>query len=159
MKTSGIEDGNACDTSGQCNSGCCSYGVVDWNLGTCEKNTWYRKCHTSAGGIFKSVFPAKYKPEPSTRLPCKSINGSECYCPCCLGEWLDYLMFSLENLPSLTQPTLEVIKVRTRSPITQFWDGPIEFGNVGVEATFTDRNMSDHYGVLGTFEFSPTFSK
>lgn len=159
METSGIENGKACDTSGQCNSGCCSYGVSDWNLGTCEKNTWYRKCHTSTGGLIESASPASYRPEPSTRLPCKNVSGSECYCPCCAGEWLDYLMFSREHLPSRTQPTLEVIKVRTHTPLPQSWEGPINFGNVGVKATFTDSNMSDHYGVLGTFEFTSVISK
>eukprot|EP00743_Colponemidia_sp_Colp-15_P005575 GILK01005996.1.p1 GENE.GILK01005996.1~~GILK01005996.1.p1 ORF type:complete len:420 (-),score=56.94 GILK01005996.1:418-1635(-) len=66
-------------------------------------------------------------------------------CSCCYGEWLDYSLWAAAYQQPLTPPSLQVIMIKT-SPVTVKWD------ILGHTKTLTD--LSDHYPVLGRYEFA-----
>ncbi|TYZ57247.1 hypothetical protein PybrP1_008804 [[Pythium] brassicae (nom. inval.)] len=71
-----------------------------------------------------------------------------CYCPCCPLEWLDYVLYAKGPYQQpLGQATLEC-RVNTVKPFIVDWTAPKS--NMKMQLV----DLSDHYPVLGTFEFA-----
>ncbi|CAI5710505.1 unnamed protein product [Peronospora destructor] len=78
---------------------------------------------------------------------------SMCYCPCCPLEWLDYVLYGKAPYQQpITVPTLEAY-VNQVSSFTVNWTVPKESMRMAL------IDLSDHYPVLGKFEFSVTRGK
>ncbi|HAT13030.1 MAG TPA: hypothetical protein DCS91_05120 [Microcoleaceae bacterium UBA11344] len=93
------------------------------------------------------------------------IEEGGCYAPCCLHEWLDYILISNRHQQPLNTPTLESIRLKAASPFAASWlwiDPPSMIEVVGKEFSpstpkpdqIITSDLSDHYPVFSRFVFS-----
>jgi hypothetical protein len=73
-----------------------------------------------------------------------------CYCPCCPREWLDYVLYAQAPYQQpLRQPTLESFQLSEKPPFPVKWSAS-KVSNARMNLV----DLSDHYPVLGKFEFA-----
>jgi len=90
-----------------------------------------------------------YNPSNSTRVACNSRPGVLCYCPCCLFQVLDYILYSSAYQIPFISPTLQVIPVKV-DPFQVVWTKR----GLDVSKYMTLVDLSDHYPVIAKFQFN-----
>ncbi|ETV96078.1 hypothetical protein H310_10719 [Aphanomyces invadans] len=78
-------------------------------------------------------------------------ESSLCYCPCCPLEWLDYVLYAQAPYEQpVVPPSVEAVVLQTppAQSLAVEWSSPHEKGT-----SLLLRDYSDHYPVLGKFEF------
>ena len=87
--------------------------------------------------------------------------GTECFCPCCPSEFLDYILYSTNT--KFLQPTVstqKIVDLKSPLPLTYKWGWCSNAGclvDKKEDASIRNsRMLSDHFPVVAEFTFSPT---